>query len=170
MRSIVIIAHNIRSCHNVGSLLRTSEGLGIKQVYLTGYTPYPEKSDDERLPHLARKNHRQISKTGLGAENSKIWTQQFSVIDVIKELEQSGYEICALEQTKQSFPLPDYKPSKRVVIILGSEVDGVSLDLLNLASKHLEIPMFGKKESYNVVEAATMALYHCRFTDINNTH
>jgi tRNA G18 (ribose-2'-O)-methylase SpoU len=27
----------------------------------------------------------------------------------------------------------------------------------------LEIPMLGKKESYNVVQAAAMALYHCRF-------
>jgi tRNA G18 (ribose-2'-O)-methylase SpoU len=28
----------------------------------------------------------------------------------------------------------------------------------------LVIPMFGQKESFNVVQAAAMALYHCRFT------
>jgi 23S rRNA (guanosine2251-2'-O)-methyltransferase len=69
MRDIILIGHNLRSCHNVGSLLRTAEGLGISKVYLTGYTPYPIPTDSEdgRLPHEARKLHKQIQKTALGA-------------------------------------------------------------------------------------------------------
>ena len=43
MRDIILIAHDIRSTHNVGSLLRTAECLGIKTVYLTGYSPYPKR-------------------------------------------------------------------------------------------------------------------------------
>ena len=38
MKELIIIAHNLRSAHNVGSLLRTAEGLGA-QVVLSGYTP-----------------------------------------------------------------------------------------------------------------------------------
>jgi len=52
MRTIVVIAHDIRSTHNVGSLLRTCEGLGVSAMYLTGYTPYPSTTDDDRLPHI----------------------------------------------------------------------------------------------------------------------
>ena len=55
MRELYIIAHNIRSTFNVGSLLRTAEGLGVKKVYLTGYTPYPKQPADNRLPHIAEK-------------------------------------------------------------------------------------------------------------------
>ncbi|QQS18448.1 hypothetical protein IPL68_07765 [Candidatus Saccharibacteria bacterium] len=40
-RKIILIAHDIRSTHNVGSLLRTAECLGVERVYLSGYTPYP---------------------------------------------------------------------------------------------------------------------------------
>lgn len=165
MRSIVIIAHNIRSCHNVGSLLRTAEGLGIDKVYLTGYTPYPVNANDVRLPHVASKNHGQIAKTALGAENSTIWTYQPDVLDVADKLKRRGYELCALEQTKQSTPLPEYKPADKVAILLGSEVQGIDTNLLKVFNNHLEIPMFGDKESFNVVEAATMAMFHCRFAD-----
>ena len=71
-RKILLIAHNVRSCHNVGSLLRTAEGLGAS-VILSGYTPYPKLDKDTRLPHEIRKLHNQIHKTALGAEDSADW-------------------------------------------------------------------------------------------------
>ena len=55
MTKLAVIAHNMRSIHNVGSLLRTADGLGVDLVYLSGYTAYPAKDNDERLPHLAKK-------------------------------------------------------------------------------------------------------------------
>jgi 23S rRNA (guanosine2251-2'-O)-methyltransferase len=66
MKELVLIAHNLRSTHNVGSLLRTAEGLGLNHVYLSGYTPYPKQAEDSRLPHLVDKLDRQIQKTSLG--------------------------------------------------------------------------------------------------------
>ena len=51
-RDIVLIANDIRSTHNVGSLFRTAECLGVTKLFLTGYTPYPSLENDPRLPHL----------------------------------------------------------------------------------------------------------------------
>jgi tRNA G18 (ribose-2'-O)-methylase SpoU len=42
-------------------------------------------------------------------------------------------------------------------------VEGIEPEVLALCDGALEIPMFGNKESFNVVQAAAMALYHCRF-------
>jgi tRNA G18 (ribose-2'-O)-methylase SpoU len=53
LMKIVLVVHNVRSAHNVGSLLRSADGLGVEKVYLTGYTPYPRQKNDGRLPHLA---------------------------------------------------------------------------------------------------------------------
>lgn len=69
-KQIVIIAHDVRSAHNVGALLRTAEGLGVTTVYLTGYTPYPQHVNDARLPHLAAKIDAQIHKTALWGRES----------------------------------------------------------------------------------------------------
>ncbi len=164
MRKIVLIAHDIRSAHNVGSLLRTADGFGVTHVYLTGFTPYPRQTNDVRLPHLSTKLTRQISKTALGAEaNTSLWTHHEDIKILLSELRANEYMVVGLEQAKNSIQLPKFNPSDKVAILLGREVEGVEPQLLKLCDQVVEIPMFGKKESFNVIEAATATIYHCRF-------
>lgn len=162
-RSLIIIAHDIRSAHNVGALLRTADGLGIATIYFTGYTPYPlGATPDTRLPHIAAKLDAQISKTALGAQDTVPWLYQENIHDVITDLKQQGYCIAGLEQTATSIPLPTYQAPAQLAILLGTEVTGIPEELLKLVDQTLEIPMVGAKESFNVVEAASMAMYHCQ--------
>lgn len=163
MRNIVIVAHNLRSSHNVGSLLRTAEGLGAVKVYLTGYTPYPIAKHDGRLPHIAAKVHKDIQKTALGAEQHLGWSYRSDVHAVIAALKNQGYSVCALEQTPDSVLLPAWDAPNNVALLVGREVEGVEHEVLAACDMAVQIPMFGKKESFNVVQAASMALYHCRF-------
>lgn len=165
MKSIVLIVHDIRSCHNVGSLLRTAEGLGIEMVYFTGYTPYPATKPDERLPHITRKLTEQIHKTALGAETLQPWQHHTDITKLLAELRKQGFVIAGLEQDKKSVPLPTYKAPEKIALVLGSEVTGMAQELLRQMDVTLEIPMFGKKESFNVVQAAAMALHALRFYD-----
>jgi tRNA G18 (ribose-2'-O)-methylase SpoU len=159
----VLIAHNLRSSHNVGSLLRTAEGLGVEQVFLTGYTPYPLQANDSRLPHIAQKVHRQITKTALGAESMIDWQHESGVESVVRQLQAKGFTVVALEQTPTSLPLPQYQPPDKVAVLVGREVEGIEPEVLKLCDLAVEIPMVGRKESFNVVQAAAMTLYHCRF-------
>jgi tRNA G18 (ribose-2'-O)-methylase SpoU len=163
MRDIILVIHDIRSCHNVGSLLRTAEGLGVAQVYLTGYTPYPTTDNDTRLPHIHQKLTQQIHKTALGAEVSQPWQHVDNVFEVLDQLSLSGYKLVALEQSNDSVPLNSYKGGDKTALILGREVEGIDADVLARADATVEIPMYGDKESFNVVQAAAMALYQLRF-------
>jgi 23S rRNA (guanosine2251-2'-O)-methyltransferase len=163
MRTIVLIAHNLRSCHNVGSLLRTAEGLGVTDVYLTGYTPYPVIADDQRMPHLAQKINKQISKTALGAEKLVTIHVSTAIEPILAQLKTRGYQIAAVEQSATSAALPDFEPADKIALLVGREVEGVEPEVLASCDVTLEIPMYGQKESFNVVQAAAMALYHCRF-------
>lgn len=163
-QSLVLIVHDIRSCHNVGSLLRTAEGLGVTHVYLTGYTPYPQlDGNDPRLPHIARKITSQIHKTALGAEAMIRWNHTPEIEPLLANLQHDGYTIAALEQIPDAVPLPDYRPPAKLALLLGREVEGIDPVLLSRTDVVLEIPMAGHKESFNVVQAAAMALYHCIF-------
>ena len=164
MRHIILVAHNLRSCHNVGSLLRTAEGLGVQKVILSGYTPYPMHENDRRLPHEAGKLAKQINKTALGAENLVKWEYHAEILPVLHKYKRDGYALAALEQAEDARLLPAYHPPQKIVIVLGREVEGVDPEVMAACDLALEIPMFGKKESYNVVQAAAMALFHCRFT------
>lgn len=163
MRDIILIAHNLRSCHNVGSLLRTAEGIGVSGIMLTGYTPYPLHDGDTRLPHLAAKLHKQISKTALGAEATQPWKQYDDLDPLLRRLREDGYTVAAVEQTDGSIMLPSFNPPERIALLVGREVEGVEPVVLEQMDLALEIPMYGSKESFNVVQAAAMALYHCRF-------
>jgi 23S rRNA (guanosine2251-2'-O)-methyltransferase len=162
MRNLVLIAHNIRSCHNVGSLLRTAEGLGA-EVILSGYTPYPKSDNDSRLPHEIQKISKQIHKTALGAEESVVWKRTDDIFQSLKYFRSRNYMISALEHADDSIPLPEFAPPDKLVIIVGREVEGIEPDVLTVCDVTIEIPMSGKKESFNVVQAAAMALYHARF-------
>jgi tRNA G18 (ribose-2'-O)-methylase SpoU len=163
MRDIILIAHNLRSCHNVGSLLRTAEGLGVREVILSGYTPYPSTASDTRLPHLASKIDKQIHKTALGAESSQLWRHAEDINSTLDELRKDGYLIAAIEQSPDSVTINTFTAPDKIALLVGREVEGVEPEVLARMDRILEIPMFGSKESFNVVQAAAMALYHCRF-------
>lgn len=158
MPDLIIIAHNIRSTHNVGAIFRTAEGFGVKKIILSGYTPYPSlATNDTRLPHIRDKITKQIHKTALGAED--VVSFEYHDQPPIDDLRQAGYVIAGLEQNKTSVMLPDYKSPNKVVLILGEEVNGISQQILNQCDILLEIPMYGQKESFNVSVATGIALY-----------
>lgn len=163
MRELYVIVHNMRSTFNVGSLFRTSEGLGVKKLFLTGYTPYPKMKKDVRLPHISEKLARHINKTALGAIETLDWEYKEDIFTVLDRLEQKGIIVAALEQTNQAVLLSSYRAPDKLALVLGTEVTGIPSNVLDRISTHLFIPMIGKKESFNVVQAAAMALYEFQF-------
>ena len=154
-RDIRLILDNIRSVHNVGSIFRTAETLGISTIYCLDTTPAPHDRFGRKRQDLA--------KVALGAEELILWEHQLgSGESLIKKLKKERFKIIALEQASNSI---DYKKLKitrglnRIAIILGNEVDGVSNKLLKLSDIIAEIPLRGKKESLNVSVAAGVFLY-----------
>ncbi|MFZ2836517.1 MAG: TrmH family RNA methyltransferase [Candidatus Saccharimonadales bacterium] len=157
MPELIVIAHNIRSTHNVGAIFRTSEGFGVTKIILSGYSPYPTLDHDSRLPHISRKLTDQIHKTALGAE--VIVPFEYQESPDIASLRGAGYRIVGLEQDTRSVMLQDYKRPDKVALLLGEEVEGITADMRELCDDLIEIPMVGKKESFNVSVAAGIALY-----------
>ena len=158
MPDIIVIAHNIRSAHNVGSIFRTCEGFGVSRLILSGYTPYPTIPEDTRLPHIRDKLTSQIHKTALGAES--LLPFEYMDLPDLNLLRQAGYRVVGLEQSDSSTLLPSYTPPEKLALLLGEEVNGVSPELLAQCDDLVEIPMQGHKESFNVSIACGIALYH----------
>jgi len=148
-RHIRLLAHNIRSLWNVGSLFRTCDAFAVEQLYLTGYTGYPPRKE--------------ISKTAIHAEQNVVWEHHVDPLPVMEQLKNDGWTIAALELTESAVLLKDYQPSGRTLLILGQELSGVPEELLTLSDVCLQIPMLGQKESLNVSVAAGVALHHLRW-------
>lgn len=154
-----LLLHNIRSVHNVGSLLRTCDGLGVDEIIFSGYTPYPRLSHDERLPHLIERQTKAIHKTALGAEERLALRRESDPKTAIENYRQKGYRILGLEQTAHSVPLAHYQRPEDIMVIVGEEVTGIEPALIALCDDIVEIPMRGHKESFNVSVAGAIALY-----------
>lgn len=163
MKDVVLLLHDIRSTHNVGSFIRTSECFGVNHIYFSGYTPYPIQDMDERLPHLREKIHKQISKTSLGTESKISCTHIPDITDLITTLRSNGYVICALEQDDSSTMLHAWESPQKLALLVGREVEGLSEGLLEMCDEIIEIKQLGTKESLNVVQATAVALYHIQF-------
>lgn len=152
MQELVLIVHDVRSVHNVGSLFRTADGMGVSKIYLTGYTPGP-------IDRFGRKVSA-FTKVSLGAEDTMSWEHRKNTLELIQELKQTGMEIVALEQTENAIPLGKYKAEKPAALIVGNEVEGIEQRVLAQVDAAVEIPMKGKKESLNVANAGAIALWH----------
>jgi tRNA G18 (ribose-2'-O)-methylase SpoU len=137
--------------------------MGVDRVYFSGYTPYPTHYNDERLPHLRNKLHTQIHKTALGAQNYLSWSYHNDINVLINHLKDNHYKIVGLEQNQQAISLPAYQVSdNKIALIVGREVEGIEASILEQCDEIVEIPLYGKKESLNVVQAAAITLYVLR--------
>ena len=147
---IELCMDNLRSAYNVGSLFRTSDGVGVKHIHLCGITPTP--------------NNHKVAKTALDTEQTLPWTYYKNGLDAVRQLKAAGYEIWALELTPNSESLWETPvPDKRVLLIVGSEVAGVDPAMLPMCDKVVSLPMMGVKQSLNVATATGIALYQMQF-------
>lgn len=158
-RNIVLVAVDVRSAHNIGSMLRSCDGFGA-EAFLVGICPLPAYAGDTRLPYIAQRAQKAIAKTALGAEESVRWRHADTLEDCVAVLREEGYTIVAIEQDKNSKNLHETTIYGPVAFIVGREVEGLSTHELNLCDIICEIPMKGSKESFNVSVAAAIGLYH----------
>ncbi len=150
-RARVVILDNIRSVHNVGSIFRTSDALGIDKICLCGCTPTPT----DRFGR-ARKD---LAKVALGAEKDIAWEYFLDTKKIIKKLKKEGFQIIAVEQDEKSVDYKKVKMKFPAAILMGNEVDGIDKKTLALCDVIAEIPMKGKKESLNVSVSFGIAGY-----------
>lgn len=174
---IAVVLHNVRSLHNVGSIFRTADAVGVRKIYLCGITPKPlDPIRGRGTPHTPAVSNRtnrlgnvrpQFAKVALGAEKYVEWEYAKRAADVIKKLKKESYKIFAVEQNRESIPyhhvVDRLSRVAKVALIFGNEVSGLTPSILKLADKILEIPMFGRKESLNVSVAFGIAVFGLRF-------
>jgi tRNA G18 (ribose-2'-O)-methylase SpoU len=143
---LAVIAENVRSLYNVGSMFRTSDGALIEKLWLCGYTGFPPRKE--------------ITKTALGSVETVPWENNVDTVSVIKKLKTDGYSIVALEHTDSSVNYLEAEYKFPLCLMLGNEVEGLSEEAVSLADTAVEIPMYGIKQSLNVSVAYGILVYH----------
>jgi 23S rRNA (guanosine2251-2'-O)-methyltransferase len=157
-----LILDNIRSVHNVGSIFRTADAVGIEKIILVGQSPAP-------VDRFGRQRE-DLKKVSLGAEKNVAWEyiESEKLEEVVGDLQSNNFKIIALEQDKNSIDYNEINSTlvdeagnhkHDLAVVVGNEVNGVSKNILKLADYIVEIPMRGEKESLNVSVSTGIILY-----------
>lgn len=144
---LVMVLDNVRSLHNVGSVLRTADAFRLAGVYMCGITATPPSAE--------------IHKTALGAEDSVSWTYCADTFEAVVRLQAEGYVVLAVEQVEGSEKLGTFRfdPRKKYALVMGNEVKGVRQDVVDRCDAALEIPQYGTKHSMNVSVTAGIVMW-----------
>lgn len=132
---ITIFLDNLRSAHNVGSILRTTEALRLGSIVLSEDTPGPEEKP--------------VRDTSMGTHE---WVSCKRA-----PLESLPRPLIVLETSPDATPLCEFTFPESFTLVIGNEEFGVSEALLAEADAIVEIPLRGRKNSLNVACAFSMA-------------
>ena len=83
-------------------------------------------------------------------------------LDSLKEIKNRGYKILAVSPEKNATMLPDYEIKEPIALVFGTELEGVSDEVLDFADETLAIPMYGFTKSFNVSVAAAICMYELK--------
>jgi len=141
-----LILDNLRSSFNVGSLIRTSEALGVTRIHICGYTATPENS--------------KTAKSALGTDDWIDWQYWENTHECLQYLRSVGLRLYAFETAQESELLNEVRPEYPCALLLGNERYGVSTGTLSLVDHVVKIPLHGRKNSLNVAVCGAIGLHH----------
>ena len=143
----VILLEGIKDAGNLGTILRTTSAFGIDGIILYGDTV------DLYNPKCVRSTVGCLWKTPvIKVENFK------GLKDIFTPFER----VATLPKGDNVIGLSDYKPSEKVLIMFGSEADGLSEELKNFATKNVTIEMAENVESLNLSISVGIIAYKLR--------
>jgi 23S rRNA (guanosine2251-2'-O)-methyltransferase len=144
--TITLVLDNVRSAFNVGSLFRTAETANIQELLTCGITAHPPNP--------------KLKKTAL-TSLELVPTRHFAdTLAAVQQLKSEGWKIVALETTSISKKYTEVEfPKEKIAIVVGNELTGIDPRILEAADMVVEIPVYGVKNSLNVVSASSIMLF-----------
>ena len=124
-----IVMDSFKCAHNVGTILRLSDALLVKNVYICGNTIIPP--------------NRKIKSSSRGAEKWVPWEYRSDIIELIKELKSKGITIVSAEIADTSIDYTELDCSTPICLVFGREYDGVNDEVLKLSDYIVHLPIFG---------------------------
>lgn len=139
----VVLLENIKDLGNLGTILRTSTAFSADAVVL-----YGKECADLYNPKCVR------STVG------NLWKIPVVYISEFDELKKifNNYEKVATLPRATTY-LNDFRVNEPVLVMFGSEADGLSEELINFATKEVKIEMASSVESLNLSVSSAVVLY-----------
>ncbi len=142
-----VVLENVYQAHNASAVVRSCDCFGIQNVHFIENRNQMKISDDVAM---GSSNWLSIHKHKEKENNTK---------DTLQLLKDKGYKIIATTPHKDDFT-PDTLPiDQKIALVFGTEIEGISQDVYDMADGFVRIPMFGFTESFNISVSAAICMY-----------
>jgi len=142
---IYVVLDSLKCAHNIGTIIRMSDALLVKKVYICGDTITPP--------------NRKIKSSSRGSEKWVPWEYRENIVELIAELKGKGVFILSSEISNSSVNYYDTEIKIPICVVLGREYDGIRDEVLDLSDCIVHLPMFGMLSSLNVATTSGVLLY-----------
>ncbi len=142
-----VVLENVYQDHNASAVLRSCESFGIQHVHF-----------------IENRNHLRISEdVSMGSHK---WldihrhnTSDNNTVEALQHLKNLGYRIVATTPHRYDCTVDQLPVDKKLAVVFGTELDGISQDVFDHADEFIKIPMYGFTESFNVSVCAALCMY-----------
>jgi len=149
-RYLTVVLEDVFQEHNASAVLRTCDCFGIQDMHvISRRTAYNVQRD------IALGAGRWVDVFHHGYESN-------SLTKCVEELKSKGYKLVATTPHTEDYKVQDIDLDVPLAIAFGTERQGISDELLELADAHVKIPMYGFTESFNLSVSAALVLQTLR--------
>ncbi len=137
----ILILDKVQDAGNIGTIIRTADAFGIKNIICTNGTV------DAYSPKVVR------------STMGSILREKIFYLDDINKLKEMGYTIVGSVLDDKSIPLKNLKITKKMAFVMGNESNGISEKIKKICDIFVKIPINDSVESLNVAIATAIILY-----------
>lgn len=142
-----VVLENVYQDHNASAVLRSCESFGVQNVHFIENRNRLRISDDVSMgSHKWLNIHRHNEKDN-------------NTVETLLALKAKGYRIVATTPHKNDCTADNLAVDKKLALVFGTELDGITQDVYDHADEFVKIPMYGFTESFNVSVCAALCLY-----------
>lgn len=154
-KHFTIAVEDVFQMHNTSAVMRSCEVFGIQELNV-----------------VEQKYGKTIDKQiAMGAQKWVDIFEHSSSQSCIDNLRQKGYQIIATTPHNDSCTIENFDITKPSALFFGTEIDGLSDEVIQQADGYLKIPMVGFTESLNISVSAAIIIQditnRLRNSDIN---
>jgi len=147
---VTVVLEDIYQAHNASAVIRSCDCFGIQDLHIientNEYKPYRNATaGSQKWINLYKYNEK---------ENN--------TVDCLTKLKEKGYKIIATTPHEESMMIEDLPLDNKIALVFGTELEGISQEVIDNADGFIKIPMYGFTESFNISVAASLSLYQIR--------
>ena len=154
-RYITVVLEDIYQQHNASAVLRTCDCFGIQDIHVIEKRNNFSVNDNIALGASKWLSiHKYRESEGVPAAAA-----------VVSKLKKDGYRIVATIPDGKAVSLEEFDLSQgKVALLFGTELKGLTGELMKRADEFLLVPMVGFTESFNISVTAGIVLHHLTHT------